>query len=59
MSKENFTAVMDFVNPESAMQFANKLISDRIQFSFCPEPLSISYPMKATAALVEVAAIPA
>jgi len=59
MSKENFIGVMDFVNPESAMQFANKLIPDRIQFSFCPEPLSISYPLKAIDALVARAAVPA
>lgn len=34
----------DFVTMVAAKQFAFSLIEQGIQFNFCPEPLSISYP---------------
>ena len=47
----NFILMMDFSNLTSAKQFAITLMDQRIQFSFSPEPLSISYPIKAAEAL--------
>lgn len=34
----------DFIHLTAAKQFAFQLIEQGIQFNFCPDPLSISYP---------------
>ena len=45
---ENETRIVmnDFPRLVEAKQMALALMDDGVQFSFCPEPISISYPMK-------------
>jgi hypothetical protein len=49
MSKpnENTMAMIDFPRLIEAKQMAMALMDEGVQFTFCPQPLSISYPMKA------------
>lgn len=47
MSENPIRIVMnDFPRLIDAKQMAMALMDDGMQFSFCPEPISISYPMK-------------
>ncbi len=45
---ENPTCIVmsDFSRLIDAKQMAMALMDDGVQFTFCPEPISISYPMK-------------
>ena len=45
--KETTIAMTDFARMADAKSFALALMDDGVQFSFCPSPISISYPMKA------------
>lgn len=44
--KETRIVMNDFSRLIEAKQMALALMDDGIQFSYCPEPISISYPMK-------------
>lgn len=47
MSEEKSRIVMnDFSRLIDAKQMAMALMDDGVQFSFCPEPISISYPIR-------------
>lgn len=45
--RENTMANVDFTRLVDAKQFALVLMEEGVQFAFCADPLSISYPMKA------------
>ena len=45
--KDTSIAMLDFTKLVEAKQFALTLMDEGVQFTFCPEPMSISYPMKA------------
>ena len=49
MSQDETRIVMnDFSRLIEAKQMAMALMEDGVQFSFCPHPISISYPMRVT-----------
>lgn len=49
MSRErpNHMAMQDFTRMADAKSFALTLMDEGVQFTCCPEPLSISYPIHA------------
>ena len=55
---ENPTRIVmnDFSRLIDAKQMAMALMDDGVQFSFCPEPISISYPMKVVLSQTEESA---
>ena len=57
MSENSIRIVMnDFSRLIDAKQMAMALMDDGVQFSFCPEPISISYPMKVVLSQTEESA---
>jgi hypothetical protein len=47
MTRENTMCMNDFTNMAEAKSFALTLMSEGVQFTFCPQPISISFPMRA------------
>ena len=55
--RENHMAMLDFSKLVEAKQFALTLMDEGVQFTFCPAPLSISYPLKAREEHIEPVAL--